>query len=498
MNLKTRIAILPLIAILGTLLLMWRVNYINHSLQKAVIYPEIRAGSIEEAKTMLKSDVEIMKKNIDKKIAGIKDRDEIIKIIKQETGHIRFFEDKSGYFFTYNTDGIRVHQPTDPSKDGQDFSGMKDAHGTYLIRELAEQAKQGGGFVKYYFEKVANGVSEGVQPKMSYSALLEGTDIFIGTGVYIDNVEKNIAALIGKVQKEEKEYNAQIIFAVILFVVVVGAMSVYLAISIIKPINEITHRLKSNAAHVASASEQMAQTSEILASGANEQAASIEEISSSLHEMSGITRKNADDTGEAERKAKDVNREAEEGFEAMKQMEVAIRDIKNSSDETAKILKTIDEIAFQTNLLALNAAVEAARAGEAGKGFAVVAEEVRNLAQRSAEAAKSTAGLITHSQTSADNGVKNVDQVLDSFQGIVKGVEDVSQIISSITMSSANQAQGIDQINEGVEQMNKATQANASSAEESTSSSEELSAQARELEGVVEALAKLAGLKAVS
>ena len=172
----------------------------------------------------------------------------------------------------------------------------------------------------------------------------------------------------------------------------------------------------------------------------------------------------------------------------MSRMGEAIGKIKSSSDQTAKIIKTIDEIAFQTNLLALNAAVEAARAGDAGKGFAVVAEEVRNLAQRSAEAAKNTASLIEESQQNADNGVAVSRKWAGILTQIVESVQKLTQLIGEVSAASQEQSKGIEQIGTAVTQMDKLTQSNAANAEESASASEELAAQAKELGDMVQML----------
>ncbi len=238
-------------------------------------------------------------------------------------------------------------------------------------------------------------------------------------------------------------------------------------------------------AQVSSASGEISSGAQSLAEGANEQASSLEEVSSSLEEMSSMTKQNADNSNQAKILATEAKAAANEGDESMKKMAEAIREIKQSSDNTAKIIKSIDDIAFQTNLLALNAAVEAARAGEAGKGFAVVAEEVRNLAMRSAEAAKNTANMIEESVKNSDRGVNITEEVAKSLGQIVDRTQKVGDLIAEIAAASNEQALGIEQVNTAVAQMNQVTQSNAANSEESASASEELSSQAAELANMV-------------
>jgi methyl-accepting chemotaxis protein len=236
---------------------------------------------------------------------------------------------------------------------------------------------------------------------------------------------------------------------------------------------------------VRSASGEISQGAQSLAEGANNQASSLEEISSSLEEMASMTKQNADNSDQAKILVTEAGASINEANEAMGRMAEAIKQIKISSDNTAKILKTIDTIAFQTNLLALNAAVEAARAGEAGKGFAVVAEEVRNLALRSAEASKSTAEMIDESVKSAEAGVKITEDVARVLDKTVDRSSKVSDLITEIATASNEQAQGIAQLNNAVSQMNQVTQQNAANSEESASAAEELASQASELANMV-------------
>jgi methyl-accepting chemotaxis protein len=282
-------------------------------------------------------------------------------------------------------------------------------------------------------------------------------------------------------------------FVSIIAVLLGGFLAIFLTRSISKPIQRVISGLNNGAEQVSSASSQVSSSSQSMAEGANEQASSLEEISASLEEITSMTKQNADNTKQAKILACDAQGAAKDGKDSMDRMSKTIGKIKSSSDQTAKIIKTIDEIAFQTNLLALNAAVEAARAGEAGKGFAVVAEEVRNLAQRSAQAAKNTTELIEESQKNSNDGVSVTNEVAEILSKIVVSAEKVTHLIAEVAAASNEQAQGIEQVNTAVAQMDNVTQQNAANAEESASASEELSAQARELNDMVEVLVAIVG-----
>jgi methyl-accepting chemotaxis protein len=243
-------------------------------------------------------------------------------------------------------------------------------------------------------------------------------------------------------------------------------------------LTRITATLREGAEQVASAAAEVSSASQALAEGASEQAASLEETSASLEEMSAMTKRNAENAQDSKKLSSETRVAAESGSERMTEMAAAMDAIKASSADIAKIIKTIDEIAFQTNILALNAAVEAARAGEAGMGFAVVAEEVRNLAQRSAQSARETAAKIEDAILKSDQGVAITRGVGVSLGEILERVRQVDPLVAEIAQASTEQSSGIQQLNSAMGQMDKVTQANASSAEQTAASAQELSAQA--------------------
>jgi methyl-accepting chemotaxis protein len=271
-------------------------------------------------------------------------------------------------------------------------------------------------------------------------------------------------------------------------IVAIVVVALLVASSIARPLNRIISGLSAGSDQTRDAAGAVSSASQSLASGTSEQAAAIEETASSMEEMTAMTRRNASNAAEANAMMSETSEVVGRGQNSIAELSTAIDSIKHSSDETAKIIGTINEIAFQTNLLALNAAVEAARAGDAGQGFAVVAEEVRNLAARSAEAATNTAQLIAGAVENAENGVRVAGETTEVFQLIAGQAEKVASLVNEIASASGEQAQGIDQVNTAVSQVDTVTQGNAASAEESASAAEELASQAEDLNRMVSEL----------
>lgn len=398
---------------------------------------------------------------------------------------------ETGYVAILNASGeTRGHYviSKDGKRDGENIWEVKDSDGRLFIQEMCKIALglKPGEIAEYRYPWKNQ---EDPAPRMKIARLMyfEPWDWLINVGCFLDEfqqAERRITAV--------AQTGNRIQFLVgLLSLIVTVVVWLFVARRLGGRITGVVVQLRGAAEQVSSAAAQVAQSSQQMAAGASEQASSLEETSASLEEMASMTRQNADNAAQARSMAENALTVSETGRVAMERMVEAISRIKESSDRTAKILKTIDEIAFQTNLLALNAAVEAARAGDAGKGFAVVAEEVRNLAQRSAQAAKDTATLVEEAQRNAENGVAVSEDVVKSFMSIGETVKNVATLISEVSAASNEQAQGIDQINTAVSQMDQVTQSNAASSEEAASASEELSAQAADLNEMVDVLAAI-------
>jgi methyl-accepting chemotaxis protein len=368
---------------------------------------------------------------------------------------------------------------------GKDKLMRSDSHLDKKNRTVkASFANQSSGMVDSEASRDAIAGNSGIRVVKSYTgdmALIAYSPVKVFDAAW---------ALIAKIDEDEAFAAVSGIqrWMIVIFLIGVGVIlfiAILIARSIANPINRIIGEMTEGSGQVSQASGDISQASQSLAEGATEQASSLEETSAALEQVAAQTKQNADNANQANSLAGQTRKEAENGVGAMGQMIGAMDAINKSSREIGKIIKVIEEIAFQTNLLALNAAVEAARAGEHGKGFAVVAEEVRNLAQRSAAAAKDTGALIEQAVRRAAEGndmAKKSGEVLDS---ITAGVKKMTDLIGEIAEASNEQAQGVDQVNSAIAQMDKVTQQNAANAEEAAAASEELNAQADKLNDMV-------------
>jgi methyl-accepting chemotaxis protein len=362
-----------------------------------------------------------------------------------------------------------------PELEGRDLSAFTDPHGKALFNEMAAVCRQaGGGFVDYDWQKPGSGTPV---PMISYVQLFPDWGWIVGTGI----PRYDLTA-------DEQRFVSKVRLTVMAAAIVAGLgllFSLLSARSIGRLVLRIAEGLRSSAEQVKTGAAEVAQSSQSLAEGASEQAASIEQTCASMQELSAMTQQNSGNAKKVNALMGEVNHVVDSASQSMGRLTDAMGEISRAGEESAKIIKTIDEIAFQTNLLALNAAVEAARAGEAGAGFAVVADEVRNLAMRAAEAAKNTAELIDGTVRKVQDGAALVARTNADFNKVAESAGKVAGLIDEISAVSVEQAQGIGQVNTAVAEMNKVTQQNAAHAEESAAASEQLSEQADQVMAVV-------------
>ncbi len=403
---------------------------------------------------------------------------------------------KTGYVFVLGGQGdergkyIVSYQG---KRDGENIWEAKDAAGNLFIQSIIQKAlKTKDGAVDYETYPWQN--QGEAAPRMKFAAVTAFApwNWVIGASAYVDD----FTAMQRDVRQAQRTLAMWIIGVAVGVALFAALAAWFMARSISQPILTTVQVLTQGAEESAAAAGHVSSASQSLAEGASEQAASLEETSASLEEIASMTQRNAANAQNAKDLAAQARAAADTGANDMREMTAAMADIKSASDNIAKILKTIDEIAFQTNLLALNAAVEAARAGEAGMGFAVVADEVRSLAQRAAAAAKETADKIADSMTKSERGVAISGKVATGLQEIVAKARQVDDLVAEIAAASKEQSQGIAQVNTAISQMDKVTQQNAANAEESASAAEELNAQAETLRAAVRDLEQLVTGKA--
>ncbi|MBE9546071.1 MAG: hypothetical protein IMF10_01080, partial [Proteobacteria bacterium] len=389
-------------------------------------------------------------------------------IVNNDESYTKRFYDKFKYC---NERNVELASTADIVKDEE----MKEAQ-SIVERQLAAYGKSFNVLLSLW--KDNNRISE---------RMLKGGDKLI-------EIAQNVAGNAGGEMVSAKDSLIRLSTILLVVGLVVGIVLAYLIIRTIgKALNRVIEHLTDSSDQVAAASGEISSASQSLAEGAGEQASSLEETSSSLEELASMTRQNADNARQADGLTNEAGKVVKDVNDKLGRMTEAVTDIARNSEETQKIIKTIDEIAFQTNLLALNAAVEAARAGEAGAGFAVVAEEVRNLAMRSAEAAKNTSDLIGNTVNAVKEGSRLNEETNEAFKQNAEIVGKTGELVSEIAAASQEQAQGIEQINKAMTEMDKVTQQVAANAEEAASASEEMSAQAEGMKGIVGELTTMVG-----
>lgn len=328
------------------------------------------------------------------------------------------------------------------------------------------------------------------EPPISGEAGWESSWTFIQTGLAdeITLVRRDFTDACAQLETSMRARRLWISVGLVFAGALVLWLTILLGRSISRPVAATTERLLRDAEGATNEASAVRTSCATVAEGSSHQAAALEETSATLEEISSMTRSNADNAQLAQKSAIETRTAAEQGAGQMRDLTDAMTALRASSDDVTRIIKTIDEIAFQTNILALNAAIEAARAGEAGAGFAVVAEEVRTLAQRSAQAARETTDKITSANERTNAGADITLHVAQSLESILSRAREVERLVNAIAEASREQNSGIGQITTAIQQMDRVTQSNAAAAEETAASAQELEVRARAFRDAVESL----------
>ncbi|MGM0701548.1 MAG: methyl-accepting chemotaxis protein [Pseudomonadota bacterium] len=482
---------------------------------------------LEARQRGVRSNVELAVSMVEQVAATVPDTEEAQQRAIELLESLRF--DDGNYVFAYQSDGRMLVQPAAPDSVGTNMLDATDANGKEMIRDMAELAAEGGGYYQYEWPHPGTGEPE---PKHSYADRIEAWDWVIGSGVYVTDIE---AAM---VEIEEAAVDQLVTSLFRLWAVgtvanlIIAGLAMWLArrtvnqvrytASTIKEIasevatgkGDLTRRLavrsrdeigelgeqfnaflarmqamlgdvRNSATSVYYAANDIAQGSEELATRTDQAAANLQETSSAMEQITSTVENTSTQAQQADQLVASTAEVAQQGQSAMQEVERTMDDINRSSAKIGDIVSMIDSIAFQTNILALNASVEAARAGEHGRGFAVVAQEVRKLAQRSADAARDIKELIESSVSQAQDGTRIVQRAGETMRGIFDSVNQVTAVISEISAGSREQSVGIGEVNTAVSQLDTMTQQNASMVEQSSGTAAQMRRQAEQLNELI-------------
>lgn len=433
------------------------------------------------------------------------------------------YED-GNYVFVFDQEG-KMLVSSSPDAENVPMWDTKDKDGNLMIQEMAEIANQGGGSYEYYWNNPETGK---VEPKFSYVKRIPGSDLIIGTGIYLTDIEEAIEEFSSIAKSDLNSDLQKNILISLLMLLGLFAVAFRFAKASVQPIvdtsdamkeiaegkGDLTKRVeiqnkdeigelgrqfnnfaermrasmlsvRNSASEVTALSGEVATGSEELASRIEQSASNIQETTASMEEITATVGHTADSAAEADKLSQTASGIAQEGADAMIQVEETMGHIKKSSEQISEIISMMDDIAFQTNILALNASVEAARAGEQGRGFSVVAQEVRNLAQRSAEASKEIRGLIEESVSNSDKGSRIVNHAGEKMKEIVSSIHRVSEVVGDISSGTREQSQGIDQVNTAVTEMDTVTQENSTLVQQSAGAADSMRDSALKLSKLV-------------
>lgn len=385
-----------------------------------------------------------------------------------------------GYFWINDLQPLMIMHPTNPALNGSDLSNYRDPDGLLLFMKMVEICRAaGGGALHYRWPKPG---SRRPVAKISYVKLDPSWNWVIGSGIYVDDVESEVASIV-KIS----------VGSLLVTVCVCGPLFFWLVQSVTRPVEKLTVDLSRLAGRVSHAASGMSDASQLIAKGASEQAIHVRQTGESLRELGTMISSSSDEAANTRGLMEKASAAVDTGRQRMEAMSAAMAEISSSGREVSQISKTIGEIAFQTNLLALNAAVEAARAGEQGVGFAVVADEVRNLAQRASAAAEHSAHEIQESLRRGEQGAAIAEDMIASFKSLVADIRDVTAGASRTAATTTAQRERVRQIADAFQSLDQIAQVNVATCGETTASASALQNEAAGMEGLIGPLLALMG-----